>query len=519
MSPAHPRVTQADINESILSVDHLKDGIGARTTRGGAIVMASQLIKMFVQLGATFVLARLLSPDDFGVVAIGYTVLAFLVLFTEIGLTTITIQAKKLTQNTASTLFYLNILITLMAVGVAALLSPLLVAIFHDERVPAIAIALTATSPISALGAQHNALLMRNMKWTAVQALNVGGLAAGSVVAVVGAWFFGIGYWALVVQALVTCVVVVAGAWILCPWRPSIVRSWEGVGKVLKMSVNISGTMALHVLHRQIDNLLIGSRWGTVELGYYTRAYTLLMLPLNLVTGPLSTALIPALSRLQDDLVKWRRAYLDALTAVTIISGGIAAIMFGAADTLILIVLGSGWDRSAEIFSALVIAMFAATPLSTVNWVYISLGRTAPMVIWGLISTAVFVAAFIIGLPNGAPGVALAYGVAQLVVFIPGLWMATRNTNMTLGDTLMACGPILLATLAVGVALRYATANMGVMMDVVAAMAAGIVYCGLVALIMWRWPAHKRLRERSLETVQDALMRFRASRRKATGAG
>jgi PST family polysaccharide transporter len=155
MSPAQPRVSQADINESVLSVDHLKDGIGARTTRGGAIVMASQLIKMFVQLGATFVLARLLSPDDFGVVAIGYTVLAFLVLFTEIGLTTITIQAKKLTQNTASTLFYLNILITLMAVGVAALLSPLLVTIFHDERVPAIAIALAATSPISALGAQH----------------------------------------------------------------------------------------------------------------------------------------------------------------------------------------------------------------------------------------------------------------------------------------------------------------------------------------------------------------------------
>ncbi len=508
MSLPAPRATQAEINESILSVDHLKDGIGARTTRGGAIVMTSQFIKIFVQLAATFILARLLSPDDFGVVAIGYTVLAFLILFTEIGLTTITIQAKTLTQNTASALFYLNILITLLAVGVCALLSPLLLMIFNDERVPAIALALTATSPISAIGAQHNALLMRNMKWTEVQALNVGGLAVGSLVAVIAAWAFDIGYWALVMQALVTCLVVVVGAWLLCPWRPTLVRSWEGIGNALKMSLNISGTMALNVLHRQVDNLLIGSRWGTVELGYYTRAYTLLMLPMNLVAGPLSTALIPALSRLQDDLDKWRRAYLDAFAAVTIISGGIAAIMFGAADTLILIVLGPGWDRAAEVFSGLVIAMFAATPLSTVNWAYISLGRTGPMVVWGLFSTAVFVTSFFIGLPDGAPGVALAYGVAQLLVFIPGLWMATRGTNMTLADTLMACGPILLATLAVGVLLRFATAHLGVWMDVAAAVLAGGLYCALVTLIVWRWPAHRRLRDRAWDIIQKGLVRF-----------
>lgn len=508
MSDTHSPRTQTAINEAVLDVDHLKYGLGERTARGGAIVVAAQIGRAIIQIVTTYCLARLLSPDDFGIIAIGYSVLAFILLFTELGLSTVAIQSRTLNQDTASAMLAINLGITLAAVSFAALSAPVTVWIFKDERLASVIVWLAVSAPISALGSQHTALMMRNMQWMKLQIISLAAMAAGSAVAVLTAWLLHIGYWALIVQSMASAVMSAILAWVACPWRPSPVRDWSGAKSALRFSLHLTGVTMMSFVHRQMDNMLIGWRWGPAELGYYSRAYTLLMLPLNLVTGPLSSAIIPAMSRLQDDPPKWRTAYLDALTVVTIIAGAITALLFGAAPLLIDVVFGPGWDEAEKIFSFLVLVMISATPMNTIVWIYVSMGRTRRMLHWSLMAAPFYVLSFVIGLPYGAVGVAAAYSIAQMLAFMPALWMATRTTNISMRDVLSICLPIIVSTILIGGGLRYVVDRAGLASGISVCILASGLHLWLLGLIVWTFPQYRRVRDRGLTLAGPLLVRI-----------
>lgn len=508
MSAISPRRTQAEINEELLSVDHLKDSLGKRTARGGVIVIAAQMARAVIQLVTTFFLSRLLAPEDFGVIAIGYTVLTFITMFTELSLSTAAVQTQRLTQNTASAIFGINIATTLVAFVIAAISTPLTVWLFQDTRLPAVIVGLAICAPINALGSQHSALMTRNMRWMLLQTLSLSSMIVGSIAAVLAAWLLDIGYWTLVVQAIVSAIVGVVLTWMAFPWRPSIVTDWSGAKKALRFSLNLTGVTMMGFLHRQTDNILIGWRWGAGELGYYSRAYTLLMMPLNLVTGPLSSAIIPAMSRLQDAPDRWRKAYLDGLIVVTLIGGAMTALLFGSSPVIIGVVFGPGWDESEKIFSLLVIAMLSATPLNTIFWIYVSTGRTNRMLHWSLMAAPFYVASFIVGLPYGATGVAASYGTAQIIAFVPGLWMATRGTNISMRDVFAATLPAILSTILVGSTLRYVVEHVSLPLAIIASVGAAIIHVGLMTLLVWHWPPYRRVRDRAHAMVTPILDRL-----------
>lgn len=499
------RLTQDEINARVLTSDQPSDGLGARTMRGGAIAVASQVARTVLQILSVAILARLLAPEHFGLIAMGGTVMALVGVLTELNVTTATIQREHLDQNTVSGVFFINIAMALAAVGLAVIAIPAADLLFHDDRVRLIILGLAAASPIYALGSQHQALLMRNMKWLDVHLVSLGGFAIGAIVAVIAAWQFNAGYWALVVQSWATGAATTVLAWIRCPWRPSWVRDWTGARGSLKFGLNLSAAMFLNYINRQLDSILIGWRWGSVELGYYSRAYTLLQTPLNFLTGPLGSAMVPAMSRLQSEPDKWRNAYLDALGVITIVGAAMACLLYGGAGPIIEIVLGDNWDETKLIFSNLVIAMLAATPMRTTGWIYISTGRTDRMFQWGLIGTPMYVAAFIIGLPYGAAAVALCFSIAQLLAFLPCMWMATRGTNITVPDVLAVIAAPTLGAIGVGLALEAATTRLDTLAGVAAIVLAGLVYLLLAVAAVWYLPVYRRLRERSLDMVNKTL--------------
>ena len=490
--------SQAAINEALLSPDHLRSKLGGRTARGGAIVASAQVVRMFIQLATTFVLARILAPSDFGLIAIGYTIMGFINLFMDLSLTSVTVQIEKLEQRTASGLLYANVALSTSIVALVALTSPLLAMAFHDPRVTPVAIGLALSAPLGALGSQHYAILVRNMRWMLIQSCAIGAMAFGSIVAVLVAWLFNAGYWALVIQAIASAGAGTVISWLTCKWRPSLVDDWSGTFKALRTSLHLSGNTILSYIHRQTDNILIGWRWGVVELGFYARAYSLLMMPL-LITGQLQSVTLPALSRLQNDPQRWRGAYLESLMVVTAIGGCIGALMFGGAVPIIDFILGPHWGQSEGIFSSLVLAMLVATPMSTVSWIYISLGQTDRMLKWAVTGVIIYVSSFVIGLPYGAQGVATAYGCAQLLAFLPCLWWATRRSPATLIDVLKTVLPIMAITLVVGVSLRFVTAAIdSMLLDFVAIAAAGLIYLCLVFIVASVWPPHRRFFERAM---------------------
>lgn len=491
-------LTQAQINARVIDPADLQTRLGARAIGGGVLGVASQLIRMVLQIASTAILARLLAPEVFGLAAMAGTILALVTVLTDLNVSTITIQRADLNQQMASALLVISVGMGLGALAFAAIAAPIAAWLFHEERIAAVAIAMAATVPLGSLGNQHYALLTRNMRWVELNVASIASAALGAVVAVIAAWLFNASYWALVLQACTSSLTWTLAVWYFCPWRPSIVHDWSSAAASLKFGANITAAMLLNYLHRQLDNILIGSRWGAAELGYYARAYALLTTPLNLLSGPLASALLPALSRLQDEPAKWRNAYLDALAVVTMVGGGIACGLFGAAKPIVNILLGSNWDRTEVIFSLLCIGLIPSTAMSTVSWITLSSGRSDRMLLWGLIGVPIYVVAFVLGLPFGATGVALAYSMSRYVAFLPCFLVACAGTPITVRDVLLVVLTPFAAAALIGWSLRIVTAGQPDLIAAAATAAGFMVYVAAIAAAVWRLPIYQRLRQRAL---------------------
>ncbi len=423
--------SRAERNLRALDTSHLEAGLGARTARGGLIGISTQLMAMAMQIANAAVMARLLEPADFGLIAMAMVVTGFIMLFQDLGLSTATIQRKVIDQDLVSGLFLINV-----AIGVVIMLAsfgaaPVAAWAYDDPRVMPLVMALAATIPLSALGAQHRALMQRRMMWNRVQALQLVPQFLGIVAGILAATLTDLGYWALVLTQWVTGFAGMVLAWAFSGWWPSRVSDWSGVRAAVGFGANLTLFSFANWFNRNLDNALIGWRWGPDELGFYTRAYTLLMLPMRLVSGPVTGAVLPALSRLQDQPERWRDRLLEAMGAVFFISSGLTSVMIAAAEPMILVVYGPGWEKAADIFQILLFAMYAQMIANLNGWIYISTGRTGRMAVWGLIYLPIVVAAFAISLPFGAIGVAKGFTVATIVALVPCVAFASHGTAVS----------------------------------------------------------------------------------------
>jgi PST family polysaccharide transporter len=204
---------------------------------------------------------------------------------------------------------------------------------------------------------------------------------------------------------------------------------------------------------RNIDNILIGRVWGAGSLGLYNKAYGLLLLPLQQITGPIMAVVIPSLSRLQDDAERYRKYYLKAISLIAFVTMPGVMFMIIMSDEIIGLALGQGWTGASRIFAVLGISALIQPVLSTVGCLYVSTGRTDRMFRWGIFSSLCIVVSFIVGLPFGAIGVATAYTICIVLLAVPALWYATKTTPIALLSIFNVIWHPALATCIVGFAL------------------------------------------------------------------
>lgn len=498
--------SQTEKNRRSLSVESLGAHLGRRTVSGAAIAIGAQLIRMAVQLVSAAIMARLLAPQDFGLVAMAATITGFVALFSDLGLSAATVQRKDIDQDTVSALFLINLGTGSLLMLAAFATAPVAAWVFGDDRVVWLVAALALQIPIAAAAAQHGAILQRGMRWTAIQWSAIAAQLAGAAVGILLAWKTDLGYWALVAQGLTSAVAASVLLWILCPWRPTAIAAWTSVPSALGFGLNLTGFTLVNYFHRQLDTVLIGWRWGATELGYYTRAYNLFLLPLSVINGPLSSAVIPALSRLQGEPARWRTAFLEALSGATLVGSGMTAMLIAGAHPLVAVLFGPGWSPSAEIFTALAISMFAATPMNALGWIYISLGRTRRMFAWSLIATPLYVASFIVALPWGAQGVAGAYSAVFCASVLPGLAFAAKGTPVGLLSMLRVVAPPIVAgalSAVIGLLVWRGDKFGNPFAELVMTSAVvGFVYGALALLLLLVDPAYGDLKQRTLLIVQ-----------------
>ncbi|MGB3653470.1 MAG: lipopolysaccharide biosynthesis protein [Rivularia sp. (in: cyanobacteria)] len=420
-------------SEQYFRTDHLKDDLKGRSVRGGAVTLAAQASKFVLQMGSTVVLARLLAPEDYGLIGMVTVVIGFAGLFKDLGLSTATIQKSEINHKQVSSLFWINFAIS-CATGLAvAALAPVVAWFYKEPRLTWITLALASSFIFGGLTVQHQALLKRQMSFTSLAKIEIFSILAGVVTAIISAWY-GLGYWALVLMQIATSITNARAVWITCSWRPGAPLLGSGIRSMLAFGGNVTGFNIVNYFSRNLDNVLIGQYWGPQELGLYAKAYQLVLLPIQQINGPITSVALPALSSLQTQPQKYIRYYYKAILSISTIGMPMTGFLLACADKVILTLLGQQWLSAVPIFQLLMPAAFNATIGIGQGWAYQSLGMVDRQLRWGIVSSIINVILFVIGVRWGAIGVAAAYGLSRPIFLVAGFAYCFKDTPLQITE-------------------------------------------------------------------------------------
>ena len=431
---------------SEFDTDHLKTDLKGRSVRGGAVTLFSQGSSFIIQTLSTVIMARLLTPADFGLIAMVTAVTGFARLFKDLGLSTATVQKEKINHEQISTLFWINAGIGLAITILTVAAAPIIAWFYGESRLIAVTVALAAVFFFGGLTVQHQALLQRQMRFNALALIQILAMAFGVAAAIFSATL-GANYWALVIMQIVSSVTIAAGVWILCDWRPGFPTRSSGVRGMLAFGGNITGFNIVNYFARNTDNILIGRVWGSSSLGFYSKAYSLLLLPLNQINIPISAIAIPTLSRLQHEAKRYRRYYLQVISLITLATTPLISFFIVYSDEIVALVLGPQWTESGRIFFILGFSALLQPIGHTQGWLHLSMGRSDRYLRWGVISSAIIVIGILAGLPHGPLGVAMGYTIASLVTIFPCMWYAGKSAGIQLIEIINSTGKNILAGL------------------------------------------------------------------------
>lgn len=414
---------------SATDLAHLK----RTSVRGGALTIAAQAIVVSLQLISTMVLARLLSPADFGSIAMVVSVTAFAGLFRDLGLSTASVQKQELTEGQSNSLFWINVSLgTAMTVIVAAA-APLIAWFYQQPHLVWLTVLLSTIFLMSSLGAQHGAVLQRKLNFSGKAIADISGAVVALLVSASLAWS-GFRYWALafgLVAGTATSTIVI---WIASPFRPGTPAWSEGILPLLKFGGRVTLFEVLNYFHRNLDSVLIGRVWGAVSLGLYSRAYQLIMFPIINLRAPINRVAFPAMSRLKNDPAAFRTYYRRVSCVLAYVTMPLMAFVFVAAEPLIVLALGRRWIDAVPVLRYLSAAAFIMPVASLRGLVILSMGRTGDYLKLGGIYAVGTALGFIAGLPWGPQGVALGYSVVTYLLLYPTLLLGFNKTDIRVGD-------------------------------------------------------------------------------------
>jgi O-antigen/teichoic acid export membrane protein len=371
----------SDPRDRLLDYGEVTD-LKGRAMRGGATVLVAQGVKFTFQFGAIVILSRMLVPADFGLVAMVTAITGLALVLKDVGLSQSTVQRPHVTQRQVSTLFWLNAGAGFLIFAILCGLAPVITWFYGDWHLKGITIASACQFIFAGLTVQHLALLNRDMQFRKLVLIDISSLAAGSLVGIAMA-ALGYGYWALVGMPVFTSIAAAILAWTLSSWRPCLPRFDRGVSDMLRMGRHLAGFNIVNYFARNLDNALIGWRWGAESLGFYSRSYSLFTLPLSQINGPLAQVAIAGLSRAQENPTRFAAYYEKAAVLSMSLTTPLAAFTIVAAPEILAVVLGPQWTDCVPIFRWLGLGGLFQPLCNSTGWIYISSGRSDRMFRWG----------------------------------------------------------------------------------------------------------------------------------------
>jgi PST family polysaccharide transporter len=411
--------------------------------------VGAQAASFALRVGSLMVLARLLAPNDFGLVGMVTAFTGVLNLFRDFGLSSAAVQRVTVTDEQISTLFWINISVGTLLALVSVAMAPAVAAFYSEPRLFGVTAVLAAGFLFNAAGVQHSALLQREMRFTTLAVINIVSLLVSSGIAIIGAKA-GYGYWALVAMTVTSPLVGTIGFWLTTAWIPGMPHRRAGIRSMMRFG----GTLTLNGLvvyaASNFEKVLLGRFWGVDAIGIYGRAYQLVNIPIDNLNSAVGEVAFSALSRLQDDPYRLRNYFLKAYGVILAMTLPMTAACALFAADVITVILGPKWQGAVMIFRLLTptILVFAiANPLA---WLVVSIGLIGRSLKMGLVIAPLMIASYFVGLPYGPKGVACAYSVMMILWVVPVIAWSTHNTVISFGDIMLVISRPLAASILAG---------------------------------------------------------------------
>ncbi len=449
----HGMIRSGLVQRSFAPPDH---ALAQRVSRSAAVSLIGVALRAVITIGSTAVLARLLSPADFGLLTMASLVTEFAALFSSFGIGAILIQMRRSSRLYYDTAFWFAAALGLVLMAAVWLFSVFAGLFFDDPQVGSIVRVLSVLFLLEELTVVHSAVLNRLLKFKLEVAIQMGQLLLRVGATIAFAWL-GWGVWSLVLGSLAGSVFRTAALWIAVPFRPRVRFHWPLVAGRMRTGLSYLGGAVLGYLNNNLDYLVVGRSFGAAELGYYQAAYSLSDELRNRLSLPLQRVLFPAYSLVQDDLGRFQRGVSTSLRLLSCIVFPLGAGMAATAPEIVAILFGPKWLAVIPLLQVLAINGALRAVFSMCGSIYFARDRADLAFLVTAASLPLVVLALWLGSRWGAQGVAWAM-LAMVTLSLAASGISLRLIRMTLWDLLRAVGPAAIASaaMAAGLSLRFA---------------------------------------------------------------
>jgi PST family polysaccharide transporter len=424
-------MNKAEKFDRLFCTDAVRRDLRFRSVRAAGFTWAAGIADFVLRIGSTAVLARLLLPQQFGLVMMVTAVTAVADQFRDLGLSTATVQRKEISHQQVTNLFWINVFagvgIALMIAGV----SPLVSAYYKEPRLTLITCILATNFVWGGLIVQHEALLARMLKLGHIAVVRVLSSIISVIVGVVLAWK-GFGYWALVWKEVLRWGLLTVGMWICLPWLPGLPCRNANVRELLGFGAHLSGANILVTIAAGADRFLLGKFWGAGAVALYRQAYQLLVLPMDQLLGPIFQVTQPGLSMLQTEDSKYRHFYQKVLTIVCIATMPVSLFVAATATEITRVLLGRKWLECAGVLVILSMGTFIREPVRWSAHVLITRGKSRRYLALSVLQNVTLVVFMLIGVRWGITGVATADVIATYLLAVPTLYLCLKGSPVTM---------------------------------------------------------------------------------------
>lgn len=471
-------MTKADKFTRFSDTDSVRQNLTRKSVRGVFFMVGGGGVDIVVRLVSTFWLARLLSPSDFGLLAMIVSITAIAEQFSELGLSTATIQCRELSHQQVTNLFWINLgagcLFSLAIGGLA----PAIADFYRAPELVAMTLVISTTFIWGGLTVQHQALLSRQLKQSHLAFIRVAASFLSLVLAVLlAAYHFGV--WALVWREVSRALLVALGMWLFCPWIPGWPRKAPGTKGLLHYGSHLTLSQLVTACVAQLDRLLVGRFFGAGPLGLYRQAQQLILTPIDQLRIPLYSVASPSLSILQSEPYRYRRYYQRIVFVISLATMPAGLFIAIYAREITHVLLGPKWIAATVFLQVFGVVAAAKPSLDTTTVVMLTMGMSKRLLTISAAYNGLLAVFIFVGLYWGPVGVALSNIVSIAVLMFPMLYFSLRGTPVTVSAFLSAIRVPLIATTVMAGALLVIR-NFAFQYGMAFSLSIGIVAAGVI---------------------------------------